>query len=54
MCTIAAMVAYSCAVCAAAAAAAAMCGGRGLKRAHNEVEKASSVWIRPEGTWLIH
>ena len=51
MCTIAAMVAaYSCAVCAAAA----MCGGRGLKRAHNEVEKASSVWIRPEGTWLIH
>ena len=28
--------------------------GHGLKRAHNEVEKASSVWIRPEGTWLIH
>ena len=50
MCTLAAKVAYSCAVCAAAA----MCGGRGLKRAHNEVEKASSVWIRPEGTWLIH
>ena len=50
MCAIAAMVAYSGAACAAAA----MCGGRGLKRAHNEVEKASSVWIRPEGTWLIH